>query len=89
MLDKAGDTEVWAFKYNGTRPLTKADLLEEYHGYRGLKAFRDSEIYECNTSTIPYFETVAFRPDLLLREFIQLLHPGVNLGGLRYYKKLE
>ena len=89
VLDKAGDTEVWAFKYNGTRPLTKADLLEEYHGYRGLKAFRDGEIYECNTSTIPYFETVAFRPDLLLQEFIQLLHPGVNLGGLRYYKKLE
>lgn len=89
VLDKAGDTEVWAFKYNGAKLLSKADLLEEFHGYSGLKAFRDGEIYECNTAVVPYFETVAFRPDFLLREFIQLLHPEANLGGLKFYTKLE
>ncbi len=89
VLYKAGDTDVWAFKYNGVRPLSKADLLEEFHGYSGLKAFREGEIYECNTAVVPYFETVSFRPDFLLREFIQLLHPEADLGGLKYYRKLE
>lgn len=88
ILAKAGESDVWAFKYNGTKPMSKADLLQEFHGYEALKAFRTGEIYECNCSQVPYFEEVSWRPDYLLREFIQLLHPGTDLGGLRYYKKL-
>lgn len=88
ILAKAGKSDIWAFKYNGTKPMTKDDLLREFHGYEALKAFQTGEIYECNCSIVPYFEEVSWRPDYLLREFIQLLHPGVNLGGLRYYRKL-
>ena len=88
VLDKAGNTDVWAFKYTGTRPMDKRELLDEFHGYSSLKAFRTGEIYECNVSLVPLFEEVSFRPDFLLREFIQLLHPGVSLGGLKYYTKL-
>lgn len=87
ILAKAGDSDVWAFKYNGTKMVTKSDLLREFHGYGALKAFRTGEIYECDCSTVPYFEEVSWRPDYLLREMIQLLHPGVRLGGLRYYVK--
>ena len=68
--------------------MTRSDLLHEFYGYNALKAFRTGNIYECNCSITPYFEEVPFRPDYLLREMIQLLHPGVNLGGLRYYRKL-
>ncbi len=88
IIDKAGDSDVWAFKYSGGRMLSKADLLQEFHGYTALKAFREGEIYECNTMTSHYFEETPFRPDYLLREIIQLLHPGVSLGGLRYYRHL-
>lgn len=89
VLDKAGNTDIWAFKFNGTKPLTRQDLLNEFYGYGGLKAFQTGNIYECNITKIPYFEEVSFRPDFLLRELIQLLHPGVSLGGLKYYKRLE
>lgn len=88
ILAKAGQSDVWAFKYNGTKMITRRDLLREFHGYEALKAFRTGDIFECNCSTTPYFEEVSWRPDFLLREMIQLLHPGVDLGGLRYYKKL-
>jgi iron complex transport system substrate-binding protein len=88
IIDKAGESDVWAFKYNGPRMMTREDLLREYHGYASLKAFRTSEIYECNTSVSPYFEETSFRPDYLLREMIILLHPQVNIGELRYYKHL-
>jgi iron complex transport system substrate-binding protein len=88
IIDKAGDTDVWAFKVSGDRLMSKDDLLEEFHGYSALKAFRSGDIYECLSSKVPYFEEVSFRPDYLLREMIQLLHPGVDLGGLRYYQKL-
>lgn len=88
IIAKAGESDVWAFKFNGNKMMTRSDLLREFYGYDALKAFRTGNIYECNCSTTPYFEEVSFRPDYLLREMIQLLHPGVNLGGLRYYRKL-
>ena len=85
VLAKAGESDVWAFKYQGGQPLTRRQLLDEYHGYAGLKAFREGNIYQCDTSSKPLFEETAFRPDFMLREFIQILHPDADLGGLRYY----
>ena len=87
VLSKAGNSDIWAFKYDGPHPLSRQELLSEYHGYAGLKAFQTGEIYQCNASATFYFEETCFRPDYLLREFIQLLHPEAKLGGLRYYKK--
>ena len=88
ILAKAGQSDVWAFKYNGTRPMSKSDLLREFQGYSSLKAFQTGNIYECNCSVKPYFEEVSWRPDYLLREMIILLHPEAKLGKLRYYEKL-
>ena len=89
IMTKAGQSDVWAFKINGAGPMDKQQLLREYDGYKALKAFRTGEIYECNCSKVPYFEEVSWRPDYLLREMIQLLHPKVSLGGLRYYQRLK
>jgi iron complex transport system substrate-binding protein len=89
VLAKAGNSDVWAFKYDAPSPMTKSQLLAEYPGYRALKAFQTGEIYECNSSKVPFFEQTPFRPDFLLRDLIQILHPGTNWGGLRYYKKLN
>ena len=89
ILAKAGQSDVWAFKFNGTRPMSKSDLLREFRGYSALKAFRIGNIYECNCSVKPYFEEVSWRPDYLLREMIILLHPEAKLGKLRYYQRLK
>lgn len=89
ILDKAGESDVWAFKYNGSAMMTRADLLREYHGYKALKAFRTGTIYECNTSVVPYFDETPFRPDYLLCEMILLLHPHVTLAPLRYYQHID
>lgn len=88
VLDKAGASDVWAFKFNGKRPMTRTDLLREYQGYKVLRAFQTGEIYECNASLTPYFEEVSFRPDYLLREMILLAHPKAALGNLRYFTKI-
>ncbi len=89
VLSQAGQSDVWAFQYNGQHPMSRADLLREYHGYQALKAFQTGNIYECNASVTPYFEEVSFRPDYLLREMILLAHPQAPLGRLRYFQKLS
>jgi iron complex transport system substrate-binding protein len=87
VLAKVSNADVWVFKYEGDRMLSREDLLSEYHGYATLKSFKTGNIYECNSTKIPYFDEVPFRPDFLLRELIILLHPEVK-GKLRYYSKL-
>ena len=87
VLDKAADCDVWAFKYNGEKPMSKADLLAEFQGYKELRAFKTGNIYQCNASKKPYFEEVPFRPDYLLRDIIILLHPEAQqFGCLRYFE---
>ena len=89
VLARGGQAEVWTFKFDADHPITRADLLAEYHGYSGLAAYRTGEVYGCNCKKKHYFEEVSFRPDWLLRDAVQLLHPGVNLGGLRYYERIR
>lgn len=103
ILAKATHIDVWAFKYLGTpampalgenksdRLLTGQDLLQEYKGYSLLKAFRDGEVYECNTNRVPFFEYTSFHPERLLREYILLAHPKASIGGanrLLFFSKM-
>lgn len=86
ILAKGSQVDVWAFKYFGGAPLSQAQLLQEYDGYKALAAFSRGNIYQVDTSMVPYFELTSFHPELLLREFIILAH-GSRFGKLRFYKK--
>ena len=86
ILAKGKQVDVWAFKYFGGAPLSQAQLLQEYDGYKALAAFSQGNIYQVDTSTVPYFELTSFHPELLLREFVILAH-GERFGKLRFYKK--
>ncbi|WP_373733682.1 ABC transporter substrate-binding protein [Bacteroides heparinolyticus] len=90
VFDKAGNADVWTIKYNRERDMTYADLKTDFMGYTGFKAFKTRNIYGCNTGKVPYYEETPFRPDYLLADLIQILHPEMgDLGGLRYFCKLN
>ena len=86
ILAKGSQVDVWAFKYFGGAPLSQVQLLQEYDGYKALAAFSRGNIYQVDTSTVPYFELTSFHPELLLRESIILAH-GSRFGKLKFYKK--
>jgi iron complex transport system substrate-binding protein len=88
VLDKAGDADIWIFNVNGTYPMTYQRLSSEFHGYTSMKAFQQRQIYTVNSMNVPYFEEVSFRPDWLLRDYIILLHPDIQMGELKYFKPL-
>lgn len=88
VLDKAGGADVWVFNDGGQQPYSYKQLRAEYHGYLSLKPFRTKRVYCVNSSIVPYFEEVSFRPDLLLADYIMLLHPDLPRRPLRYYRAL-
>ena len=91
VLEKGGEADFWMIKYNSTTPFTYADLLAEYHGYAALKAFKNKQVFGCNASVVRFFEETPFRPDLLLRDYLLILHPEERtfLGNLRYFSPLQ
>ena len=90
VLEKAGEADVWLFRYSSDHDITPAELLSEHHGYDQFKAFRSGEIYGCDVERSLFYEESPFRPDWLLGDYIHILHPDIpNLPPLRYYKKVK
>ncbi len=89
VLEKAGEADVWLFRYSSDHDITPDELLSEHHGYDQFKAFRSGEIYGCDVERSLFYEESPFRPDWLLGDYIHILHPDIpNLPPLRYYRKL-
>lgn len=88
VIARASHADAWMFVCSGNT-VNRAELAEEYAGYKTLDAYRRGEVYVCHTDKSHYFEEIPFRPDYLLRDYIQIVHPGVSMGGLRYYKRIE
>ena len=89
VLEKAGEADVWLFRYSSDHDITPGELLSEHHGYRQFRAFRNGQVYGCDVERSLFYEESPFRPDWLLGDFIRILHPGALSGPLRYYKKLD
>lgn len=89
VLERAGECDVWLYRYSGNHDMTLQELTAEHRGYDQLKAFRTGAVYGCNVEQSLFYEETPFRPDLLLAELLQILHPEIsNLPPLRYYKKI-
>lgn len=89
VLDRAADADLWLVKYGGPQK-NYASLLDDFGGYVHFAPFRNKKIYACNLSNRRFYEETPFRPDILLREFISILHPHlVENPTLRYYEKMS
>jgi iron complex transport system substrate-binding protein len=90
VLERAGDCDVWLLRYSGQQPLTRQQLLSEHRGYNQFRSFREGRVYGCNVEQSMFYEDSPFRPDLLLSDFIKILHPDIpDLPALRYYHTVE
>ena len=89
VLSMSGDADVWLMNSSDSQPFTYERLAAEHHGYQKFRAFQNRNIYFINTLQVPYFEEVSFRPDLLLRDYITMLHPNAQQASLRYFQKVQ
>ena len=90
ILEKSGEADVWLFRYDAPQAFTRSQLIKEQPGYPQLRPVKTGNLYGCNVTTSLFYEETPFRPDLLLQDFIQILHPDIpNMPPLRYYHKVE
>ena len=90
VFNRAGEADIWLIKSFNVGQLSYKALQKEYAPYARFKAFREHNIYGCNTAACNYYEETPFRPDLLLQELAALFHPDRFPDyQLRYFQPLS
>ena len=90
VFDKAQDADIWMFKYGASRDKTMTELAADWTNNSNFHAFQKGMVFGCNLSKTRYFEETPFHPELLLRDYINIITPGtLKDSSLRYYKKLQ
>lgn len=77
VLHDAGDANIWIMRYAQSTDKTIRELGQDNALYPRFKAFKEGNVYGCNTSAVPYFDEVPFHPQWLLRHLIHLFHPEI------------
>ncbi|MDR1259395.1 MAG: ABC transporter substrate-binding protein [Tannerellaceae bacterium] len=90
VLDRAVHAGFWLIKYNQEGDMSYRELRSEYAPYENFDAFRQRNIYACNTNDTPYYEEFPMHPDYLLGDLIHIFHPSLLPGYTpRYYRPLS
>ncbi|MDE6370966.1 MAG: ABC transporter substrate-binding protein [Duncaniella sp.] len=92
MLAAASDADVWLIRYFQPMTLSLSDLRGENDMFSRFKAFRNGQVYGCNTETVPFYEEIPFHPQWLLADLIRVLHPSLAdsvPAGHSYYTLLR
>lgn len=86
---KGQNADFWLIKYNQAIDKTYKELEQDYAPYTGFRAFKERNIYGCNTGKVDFYEDSPFHPDRLLKDLIKIFHPTLLEGyELKYFTKL-
>lgn len=89
VFDKGQNADFWLIKYNQASDKTYKELEQDYAPYTGFRAFKERNIYGCNTGKVDFYEDSPFHPDRLLKDLIKIFHPTLLEGyELKYFTKL-
>ncbi len=89
IFEKGQQANCWLIRYNQPTDKTYSELEKEFAPYAGFRAFKERNIYGCNTNRVPFYEETPFQPDWLLKDLIKIFHPSMLEGyELKYYSKL-
>ena len=88
VFDKAQDADIWMCKYGASRDKTLDELAADWTNNSHFRAFQQGMVFGCNLSKTRYFEETPFHPELLLRDFVNIITPGtLKDTSTRYYKR--
>lgn len=89
IFERGEQADFWLIRYNQPTDKTYRELKEEFAPYAGFRAFKERNIYGCNTGRVAFYEETPFHPDWFLKDLIKIFHPSMLEGyELKYYSKL-
>ena len=90
VFEKAHQADIWLIKYNNEQDMTYQSLEKDYKLYNQFDAFKNKNIYGCNTLKSSYYDDLPLHPDYILKDMINIFHPRhLSDTSLKYFKKLN
>lgn len=90
VIYRAGDADFWFVRYSEETPLTMKGLAADNGAYSRFKAFKEGNVFGCNSITSNVFEDGAFHPQYILADLISIIHPESGVKPVkRYYFRLS
>ncbi len=87
VLAGAADADYWLVRTFGAQPtLSSVRAINPLNAR--IKAWREGNVYGCDTAARPLFNDTAFHPERVLADMLAIFHPETMEGyTLRYYSK--
>jgi iron complex transport system substrate-binding protein len=80
ILNKAHKADFWRMAQAANDIYGYENLRQENEIYASFEAFQQKKIIFCNTAKTAYFEKSQFEPQIVLSDFIFLIHPDLLPG---------
>lgn len=88
VIDKGSEADAWIIK--ATSPLSYDDIQKEVRSAGMFKSFRNHNVWYVNSYNSDFYDVLAFHPDVILNDYIQILHPEIeSLDEMRFFKKVS
>ena len=91
MYALSANADYWRILNSFDGDFTYEDLLGREPRNELLKAFREKKVIYCNMRTTPYYEISPVEPDVLLKDFVAIIHPELVDSSYqpKYYRLLK
>jgi len=86
-LTTISEADYWGLVVSSEERFTSKDILEMSPLYENLKAFKDNQIFICNTAEKDYFGNAVMEPHLILSDLHQIFHPNTETDSTFHYFK--
>jgi len=79
VLERAINADIWVLKYNQDADLTYGQMASDHPISKEFNAYKNHQVYACNTHIIPFYEETPFHPERLLADLLQIFHPELSI----------
>jgi len=81
------EADYWGLVISSEEPFISEDILEMSPLYENLKAFKENQIFICNTAEKDYFGDAVMEPHLILADLHRIFHPNSESDSTFHYFK--
>lgn len=75
VLGMAHDADIWFLRYNQEKEKDLAELAADAPVNSRFRAYREGNVFSCNTRYVDFYGETPFHPDRVLRDMIICMHP--------------
>jgi iron complex transport system substrate-binding protein len=86
LIAHASEAECWIIRDSHSQPYTDVATLRKFKAYREGCLFASDGMTKPEADAFDLYETAVIRPDLVLGDLVQMLHPALRREPLRYIR---